>query len=59
MPKYQVLITLNEFREIEASHAEEARELALGAYMNGHIELQSMPIFVCEEADLIEEEEDV
>jgi hypothetical protein len=51
MSQYTVLITLTTSRTIEAHSAEEARELALGAYMNGHIELDTMPIFECEECD--------
>lgn len=56
MAKYQVLITLNEFREVEALSAEHAEEVALQMYMDGKIELCSMPEFVCEECDFIEEE---
>ena len=58
MPQYQVLITLNQYRVVmDANSADEARELALQEYMDGNIELDSMPEFVCEEADRLEEEE--
>jgi hypothetical protein len=58
MAQYTVLITLTTSRTIEAYSAEEARELALGAYMNGHIELDTMPIFECEECDKQEDDEE-
>jgi len=59
MPKYQVLITLNQYRvSVDANNAEEARQYVLQDYMDGNIELDEMPLFFCEEADLVEEEED-
>ena len=56
MARYQVLITMNEFREIDADSAQHAEEVAQQLYMDGMIELNSMPEFVCEECDFIEEE---
>jgi len=56
MARYQVLITINEFREINADSASSAEQVALQMYMDGMIELNSMPEFVCEECDFIEEE---
>lgn len=56
MPSYQVLITLNQYRVVEASNPEQAEDVALRAYMNGDIELDAMPEFVCEETDRLEEE---
>jgi len=57
MPKYKVLITINEYRIVEAYDANHAEEMAICEYLDGKIELSSMPEFVCEECDLIEEEE--
>jgi hypothetical protein len=58
MPKYQVLITLNQYRvSVDANNAKEARQLVLQDYMDGNIELDEMPEFFCEEADLLKEED--
>lgn len=56
MASYQVLITINEFRVVEANSASEAEEVAQKMYMNGDIELDSMPYFTCEDEDLIEDD---
>jgi hypothetical protein len=55
MASYQVLITINEFRVVEANSPAEAEAVAQKMYMNGDIELDSMPYFTCEDEDLIEE----
>jgi hypothetical protein len=57
MAKYQVLIVSEEFRVVEADSAEQAEQVALQMYCDGDIELCSVPHFICEEVDLIEEEE--
>lgn len=57
MPSYQVLITISEYRVVEADDANHAEEVALLEYMDGKIELSSMPEFVCDECDLLEEED--
>jgi hypothetical protein len=57
MPSYQVLITISEYRVVEADDANHAEEVALLDYMDGKIELSSMPEFVCDECDLVEEED--
>jgi len=57
MPSYQVLITISEYRVVEADDANHAEEVALLEYMDGKIELSSMPEFVCDECDLVEEED--
>ena len=54
MKEYQVLIVLQEYRTIEADSAEKAREKALVAYLNGEIELDTMPEFACEECDEVQ-----
>ena len=51
MPKYQVLITLNEYREVEADTAKQAVDKCCQNYMNGDYELDSMPEFFCDETD--------
>lgn len=57
MPKYNVLITINQYVEIEAETHEDAEITAFRSYKHGEIEIDQHPIFVCEESDLIEEEE--
>jgi hypothetical protein len=57
MPRYHVLVISQEYREIEASSAKDASMTAFRMYQNGEIEPNACPEFVCEEADLIEEEE--
>jgi hypothetical protein len=55
MPKYKVLIVLEEYREVEARNSEMAKEVCYQNYMNNEYELNEMPSFLCEECDLIEE----
>jgi hypothetical protein len=59
MPKYQVLIVSEEFREVEANSAEEAREVCFQKYCNNEYELDKCPSFICEEADLLGEDDGV
>ena len=56
MPRYNVLITINQYVEIEAEHHEDAEMAAYKAFKHGEIEIDQRPIFVCEAEDLIEEE---
>ena len=56
MPKYRVLIVSEEYREVEAQNAEMAREVCYQKYMNNEYELGEMPSFLCEECDIVEEE---
>ena len=44
--------------EVEAATHEDAEMDAYKAYKQGKIEIDQHPIFICEEADLIEEEID-
>jgi len=57
MPKYTVLITCQEYVEVEGEDAQDAEWKAYEAYKNGELEVDPYFQFVCEEADLIEEEE--
>jgi hypothetical protein len=57
MPRYSVLIISQEDREIEADSAKDASMVAYRMYMAGDIVPDACPEFVCEECDLIEEEE--
>ena len=57
MPKYTVLMVSQEYREIEADSAKDASMIAFRMYQNGEIIPDACPEFVCEECDLIEEEE--
>jgi hypothetical protein len=56
MPKYNVLITINQYVEIDAETHEDAEMKAYRAFKHGEIEIDEYPVFVCEEEDLIEEE---
>ena len=58
MPRYHVLVISQEYREIEADTAKDASMKAFRMYQAGEIIPQACPEFVCEEADLIEEDED-
>ena len=57
MPKYNVLITINQYVEMEGETPEDAEMAAYRAFKHGEIEIDQRPIFVCEAEDLIEEEE--
>ena len=59
MPKYNVLITTQEYVEVDGNNAKEAEMKAYKSWKNGEFFLDtSYPDFLCEEADLIEETED-
>lgn len=57
MPKYAVLITCQEYVEVEGENAKDAEWKAYEEYKNGYLEIEPHFEFICEEADLIEEEE--
>jgi hypothetical protein len=56
MSKYNVLITINQYVEIEAETHEDAEMEAYRAFKHGEIEIDQRPIFICEAEDLIKEE---
>jgi hypothetical protein len=56
MPKYTVLITCQEYVEIEADNANDASWIAMEEYKNGYLEIDPYFEFVCEECDRLEEE---
>jgi hypothetical protein len=57
MPKYAVLITCQEYVEVEGENAKDAEWKAYEAFKNGELQIDPALEFVCEEVDLIEEEE--
>lgn len=57
MPRYSVLMTTADYVEVEASNPAEAELLVAEMYANGEVRPEH-PEFLCEEADLIEEDED-
>jgi len=57
MNKYAVLITCHEYVEVEAEDAQSAEWKAYESYKNGELELDPYFEFVCEECDILEEEE--
>ena len=59
MPKYAVLITCQQYVEVEGDDAKDAEWKAYEAFRNGELEIDPALEFVCEEADLIEETENV
>lgn len=58
MPKYNVLITTQEYVEMEGDNAKDAEMKAYRSWKRGEFERNALPEFVCDEADLIEEEDD-
>lgn len=56
MNKYNVLITITQYVEIEAETHEDAEMTAYNAFKHGEIEIDQRPIFICEAEDLIKEE---
>jgi hypothetical protein len=56
MPKYAVLITCQEYVEVDAKDARDAEWVAYQGYRNGELEIEPHLVFVCEECDLVEEE---
>jgi hypothetical protein len=56
MPKYNVLMTINQYVEMEGETAEDAEIAAWKSFRNGNINVDEYPIFICDECDLIEEE---
>jgi len=56
MPKYQVLMTINQWIEVESECAEDAEADAWLMWKKNLIEIDESPFFVCDEVDLIEEE---
>lgn len=55
MPRWNVLMTTADYVEVEADTPEKAEMQAFAMYKHGEIRPEH-PIFVCEDADLIEEE---
>ena len=58
MPKYNVLITTQEYVEMEGEDAKDAEMKAYRSWKRGEFERNALPEFICEEADLIEGEEE-
>jgi hypothetical protein len=56
MPKYAVLITCQEYVEVNAKDARDAEWVAYESYRNGELSIEPSLAFVCEECDLVEEE---
>ena len=57
MPKWNVLMTTADYVEVEADTPAKAEMVALKMYEQCEIRPE-YPLFVCEQADLIEEDED-
>ena len=58
MPKWNVLMTTQAYVEVEADSPERAEIEAFSMYQRCEIRPE-YPIFMCEESDLIEENENV
>jgi hypothetical protein len=56
MPKYNVLVTTNDYVEVEAKDHRDAEMVAWSMYKAGEIRPEH-PEFICEAADLIDDEE--
>ena len=57
MRKYTVLAEIHQFFEIKADNPVIAQMEAFRQWQKGEIKVDESPIFSCEEADLIEEDE--
>lgn len=55
MPKWNVMMTTADYVEVEAATPADAEMEAFGMYKRGEIRPEH-PIFLCEEADVIEED---
>jgi hypothetical protein len=58
MPKYNVLMTINQYVEMDGETAEDAEIAAWKSFRKGEITIDDSPIFICDECDLVEENED-
>jgi len=56
MSKYNVFITTSQNEVVEANSAAEAQMIAYKQWLEGKIEIDIRPEFICEEADIEEEE---
>jgi hypothetical protein len=57
MPKWNVLMTTEQYIEVEADTPAQAEMQGLKMYQRCEVQPE-YPMFVCEECDLVEEEED-
>jgi hypothetical protein len=55
MPKWNVLMTTSDYVEVEADTPKDAEMEAFGMYKRGEVRPEH-PIFICEEADRVDEE---
>jgi hypothetical protein len=59
MPKYAVLITCQEYIEVEGKDAKDAEMEAYKAWKNAEFFLDtSYPEFICEECDILEDQDE-
>jgi len=57
MPKWNVLMTTEQYVEVEADTPAKAEMVAFKMYQQCEVRPE-YPLFICEEADLIEEDDD-
>lgn len=57
MATYNVLMTTSQYVEVLADTAKDAEMVALHLWQTGEIEPSEYPEFVCEECDLVSEDE--
>jgi hypothetical protein len=58
MPKYNVLAEVRQYFEIDADSPKDAEMKAFKYWQTGDLAIDETAIFICEECDLIEENED-
>jgi hypothetical protein len=56
MNTYNVLMTVNQYIEVQADSADEAAMKALEEYRAGEHEVSAYPEFTCDECDLVVDE---
>lgn len=57
MNKYNVLMTINQYIEVEADSANAAAMKAFQEYQAGKHEVSDYPEFICDECDKVDEDE--
>ena len=58
MKKYNVLMTHQQFIEVQANSAQEASNKAYDEYVDGKHEADSYPEFTCDECDRVDDDEE-
>jgi uncharacterized protein YbgA (DUF1722 family) len=58
MNTYNVLMTIQQYIEVKANSPQEASMTAWEEYRQGKHEVDAYPEFICDECDIVEEDEE-